>query len=392
MSTTSSTTSSLEANRVLRILLAIIGTALCYVPFRLLLRNRQYAAVVLILATGTMNFFTVLNASIWPNDNYAVWWSGHGLCDIEVYLSAPLQTAYAASIFAIMRRLASQVKLNSVVGQESREQSRKRLVKEAGGILAIPAFQLLFTYFDLAQRYIVGALVGCSAVYGRSWPKAVVFDTPPAAFAVASLFFACKSPLPSSLTIYRRLTFPLDVIFKRYRKIDREASAILTTTATNHDACQRISRTRRRLYRMCLGILVLYVPLMLFFSIRSLQDTFSAQGLRPYSFHRMRYEPSPYPWHAILFVPSWLVPAATLEQPWIPILTSFVVVAFFGITDDARKMWLRIAEDLGVMNLGAYLAREYDGIVVFARELVDRARQSMKPGSPYHEKSFNDEQ
>jgi len=392
MSAASSTTPSLEANRVLRILLAITGTALCYVPFQLLLRNRQYAAVVLILTITAMNFFTILNASIWPNDNYAAWWSGHGLCDIEVYLSAPLQTAYATSIFAIMHRLASQIKLNSVVSQESHGQSRKRLVKESGLILAIPAFQLLFTYFDLAQRYIVGAIVGCSAVYDKSWPKAVVFDAPPAAFALASLVFACKSLFEALLSHLTEAHIPPDIIFKRYRTINRETSAILTTTTTNHDACQRISRIRHRLYRMCLSILVLYVPLMLFFSIRNLRDTFNMGDSRPCSFYRMHYEALPYPWHAILFVPSWLVPAATLEQPWIPILTNFVVVTFFGTTDDARKMWLAIADNLGVMAFGTYLGRAYDGVVALVGVLRDRLRESMKPRSPYHEKFFKEEQ
>ncbi|KXJ94790.1 pheromone A receptor-domain-containing protein [Microdochium bolleyi] len=325
MSATSSTSSSLEANRVLRIFLAVVGTILCHVPFRLLLHNKQYAAVVLITAVGTMNFFTILNASIWPDDNYASWWHGHGLCDIQVYLAAPLQTVYAASIFAIMRRLASQMRLSTRPDLDAGDS--KKLLVEAGIIFGIPAFQLMFTHFDLAQRYIVGTLVGCSAVYDRSWPKALVFDTPPAIFAVASVPFAY-------------------IMYTRYRIVARAAS-VAFSNGVNLEACQRVARTRRRLYRMCLSILVLYVPFMLYFFAVNLRDTIA--GSRPYDYRRMRSgEGTPYPWHAILFVPSWLVPASTLEQPWIAIVTSFVIVAFFGATNDALRMWQDIGHKLGL--------------------------------------------
>ncbi|KAH7038218.1 GPCR fungal pheromone mating factor [Microdochium trichocladiopsis] len=357
-----STDSSLEANRVLRILLAFLGTTLCYVPLRLLLRNKQYAAVSLILTIGVMNSFTVLNSSIWPNDQYENWWSGHGLCDIEVYVAAPTQTAYAASIFAIMRRLTSQIKLNNVTTVDSQSQARKRLVEELGIILAVPAFQLLFTHFDLAQRYIIGTLVGCSAVYDRSWPKALVFDTPPAVFALGSMPFAY-------------------IMYRRYRIITRENSVIFAD-GINQDACRRVARTTRRLYRMCLSILVLYVPLMLFFSIKNLRDTLS--GRRPYDYRHMREEGSPYPWHAILFVPSWLVPGATLEQPWIPIITSFVVVAFFGATDDALKMWVSISQGLGLLPAVQCLNRKCSkGLRLFRRHGIKLDRRTSALDQPH---------
>lgn len=182
------TNPGLLANFVLRVILAFAGILISWVPLRLLVRNGEFAAVVFIVDVAVMNFITILNSVIWHDDNWSVWWDGAGLCDVEVYLSAPLQTIYAASIFTVMYHLAQQVKL-SRVGRGRREMTRRHLL-QAAIIFPVPLVQLAFTYFDLAQRYIVGTLIGCSAVYDVSWPKNLVYDAPPAVFAVLSVPYA----------------------------------------------------------------------------------------------------------------------------------------------------------------------------------------------------------
>lgn len=182
---------SLQANLVFRVLLAIIGTTLCIVPFRLLWRNGDFAAVVLITVVALMNFFTVLNSLIWNSDNWDNWWKGTGLCDIEVYLWTPLQTIYAAAIFAIIRQLAQQVKLARTSELSRKERSRRVLI-QAAIIFPIPLIQLLFTWFDLAQRYNIGAVIGCMVVFDNSWPRFIVYDAPSPLFVFASAPFASK--------------------------------------------------------------------------------------------------------------------------------------------------------------------------------------------------------
>ncbi|KAI1417504.1 pheromone A receptor-domain-containing protein [Hypoxylon sp. FL1857] len=182
---------SLQANLAFRVILAIIGTALCLVPFRLLWRNGDFAAVVLIVDVALMNFFTVLNSLIWHSDNWDEWWSGAGLCDIEVYVSVPLETIYAAAIFEVIRQLAQQVKLARATELTRKERNRRVLI-QAAIIFPIPLVQLLFTWFDLAQRYNVGTIIGCMAVFDNSWPRFVVYDAPNPLFVAASVPFACK--------------------------------------------------------------------------------------------------------------------------------------------------------------------------------------------------------
>ncbi len=180
--------------------LAVLGTVLCWVPLRALSRNGEFAAAVLVGTVCALNAVTVLNSLVWRSDDWARWPSGRGLCDLEVYLLMPLNTAYAAAVFALMRRLARQVRLSSlpvanVTVAPGWRQTRRRaraMLAQAAIIFAVPLVQVGFTWFDLAQRFIVGTLVGCSAVYDNSWPKVLVFDVPPAAFAVAAVPYACE--------------------------------------------------------------------------------------------------------------------------------------------------------------------------------------------------------
>ena len=190
---------SLLANLVARVSLSILGTLLCWVPLRVLVRKGELAAVVLIATVCILNVITVVNSLLWPSDDYVHWLSGRGLCDVEVYLLLPLDTTYAAAVFALVRRLAGQVRVtisplaNANLGaRDMKRLKRRALLAQAAVIFTIPIVQAAFTWFDLAQRFIVGTLVGCSAVYDNSWPKILVFDSPPTVFTLASVVYVCE--------------------------------------------------------------------------------------------------------------------------------------------------------------------------------------------------------
>ncbi|KAI0480204.1 pheromone A receptor-domain-containing protein [Xylariaceae sp. FL0804] len=305
---------ALVANLVCRVLLASIGIVLCWVPFRLLHRNGEFAAVVLIVDVAVMNLFTVVNSLIWRSDDLASWWSGRGLCDLEVYLSAPLQTIYAASIFTVMHHLADRVKAPRVKPLDNREKTRKHLV-QAAMIFPVPIVQLVFTWFDLAQRYVVGTLVGCSAVYDSSWPKAIVYDIPAAAFAILAVPFAFLT-------------------WRRFRAVAQKSQA---ASRSNRAVSSRATRARRRLYNMSLSILVVYLPIMVYYMVVNIRDTLASY--KAYNYSQIHWSGTPYPWDAILFIPSSIVPSAVMNQPWVPISTTIAIVTFFGTGADAREMY-----------------------------------------------------
>ncbi|KAI0128734.1 pheromone A receptor-domain-containing protein [Xylariales sp. AK1849] len=315
------TNASLEANRVCRVLFAIIGTIFCWVPFRLLSRNGEFAASVLIVDVVVMNLFTIFNSIIWHNDDWDIWWDGTGLCDIQVYLSAPMQTIYAACIFVVIRNLAQRVRLMRVNNLTRREKNRRDFI-QALIIFPIPIIELAFTWFVLAQRYIIGTLVGCSATLDDSWPKILVYILPPALFAIGTVPYAF-------------------LMWKRFRAISKTTKAALISSSA---ANSRAQRTRRRLYQMSLSILVPYVPLQMVFLAFNLATT----EYHPYNYHDIHYGPGDYPWNSIMLLPSWMVPFDIMNQAWIAILTTIPIVMFFGMTQEAIDMYRRYAVALGL--------------------------------------------
>ncbi|TGJ81294.1 hypothetical protein E0Z10_g7471 [Xylaria hypoxylon] len=334
MAQSTATNPGLMANLVARVILAFAGILLCWVPVRLLIRNGEFAAVVLIVDVAIMNLFTIINSIIWHDDDWGTWWDGTGLCDVEVYLSGPLQTIYAASIFTVMYHLAQQVKVTGA-GHDRSQMTRRNFI-QAAIIFPIPFVQLLFTYFDLAQRYIIGTLIGCSAVYDSSWPKALVYDAPPAMFAVLSVPYAV-------------------LLWRRYHTITKQAQGILKS---NSRASIRANRTRLKLYNMSLSILVVYLPVMVYFLVCNIQDTLSSY--KEYDYNRMHWSATPYPWDTILFVPSWIIPSSVMNQPWIPIATTAAIVAFFGMTTEAQQVYRKYADHVGLRTCFRKLKQRKD--------------------------------
>ncbi|KAI1754235.1 pheromone A receptor-domain-containing protein [Xylaria castorea] len=326
------TNPGLLANLVARIVLAFASILVSWVPLRLLVRNGEFAAVVFIVDVAMLNLITIVNSVIWHDDDWSTWWDGAGLCDIEVYLTAPLQTIYATSIFTIMYHLAQQVKVTGAARGRS-ERTRRNWV-QAAIIFPVPFVQLIFTWFDLAQRYIIGTLIGCSAVYDASWPKIVVYDAPPAVFALLSVPYAV-------------------LLWKRYHAITKQAQGVLKSDG---EASIRANRTRRRLYQMSLSILVVYVPVMMYFLVCNIKDTLSSY--RSYDYNRMHWSATPYPWRTILFVPSWIIPSDIMNQPWISIATAVVILAFFGMTMEARQIYRQYAGSIPLQNYFQKLMRK----------------------------------
>ncbi|XXH04974.1 ssDNA-binding protein, mitochondrial [Hypoxylon texense] len=324
---------SLWANLVLRIFLAVVTTILSLVPLRLASQNGELAPAALIITIGIINLFTALNSAIWRTDDYTGWWNGAGLCDLEVYLQAPLYTAYAASIFAISRRVAQQVKI-AHIAQPSREERARAARVQAATIFLIPLAQLAFTFFDISQRYKIGTLVGCLPVYDVSWPRVVLYEAPNPFFVLFTIPYAILA-------------------WKRYRAIKKEVGDVLGSNAV---ASARARQARCRLYYLSLTILVVYLPVSLFYLALTIRGAASA-AFKPYDYSRIHHGDNPYPWDAILFVPSWLLGSPVINQPWIPISTNVFIIGFFGSTTHGLEMYRKWAVALGLARLWPRLRR-----------------------------------
>ncbi|KAI1768997.1 pheromone A receptor-domain-containing protein [Hypoxylon sp. FL1150] len=318
---------SLKANLAFRVILAVLSTVFCWVPFRLLSRNGELAPVFLIAVVTTINLFTVLNAAIWSGDDWDAWWDGAGLCDVEVYLQQALYTAYAASVFAIVHRLAEQLRLDRATPLGSDERAQV-FWTQFGLVVPTPLLQVLFTFFDISQRYKIGTLVGCMPVYDVSWPRVVFYELPTPLYVFAALPYAVLA-------------------WKRYRAIVRSTQDILST---NSAASARARQVRCRLYNMSFSIVAVYFPVSVYYMSLNIYGVMQA-NFKTYDFDRIHYGNNPYPWDAILFVPSWLIPSSVINQPWIPIATNIAIVLFFGTTRDGLDMYRRYAVALGLARL-----------------------------------------
>jgi pheromone a factor receptor len=189
---------SLAANQICRVIFAVVSILVCIVPLCVLTRLGEFAATVFVADVILLNIFTLINASVWRNDDIDTWWDGSGYCDLQVFVLIPLECVYGACIFAIMRNLAQRLRLKRATELTLTER-RRQMMYQALIIFPVPLVQLALTWFMLNNRYVVGTLVGCVGLYNYDWLTAIVLDIPLAIFPLATVPFACEYH-PSSYT------------------------------------------------------------------------------------------------------------------------------------------------------------------------------------------------
>lgn len=163
-----------------------------YVPFRLLLRVRKIAACTLVIVLAVVNTFTLVNAIIWPNNNTTDWWSGIGLCDVQVALKIPLNTLLASSSAYLSWDLANALDTDNPRLVETRRSRHQRVAIELVFCFGIPVLQAVLHYVIQAGRFAVVTVYGCSDYVDDSWPTPVIGSMWPPIFALINCYFAGK--------------------------------------------------------------------------------------------------------------------------------------------------------------------------------------------------------
>lgn len=102
--------------------------------------------------------------------------------------------------------------------------------------------------------------------------------------------------------------------------------------------------------------MVPYVPLQMVFLALSVRNS----DFHPYDYHMIHDVAIPYPWSAIMLVPSWMLPFEVMNQPWIAILTTIPIVLFFGMTKDAIEMYRKYALAVGLGRVFPRLREPWD--------------------------------
>jgi pheromone a factor receptor len=174
---------TLQLNLAFRIILGFASLFITWVPARLLWRHGEFAGTVLCVTLLIINFFTLVNALIWRDDNVASWWAGYVWCDIQAYIQFALHSAFNISLFEIMRGLAAKVTLNRADKPTRSERRRERIIS-AVVIFTFPVLQIILNYFVMSGRYNVSTLVGCQPLYYADWLYMVFYVIPTPFFSV----------------------------------------------------------------------------------------------------------------------------------------------------------------------------------------------------------------
>jgi pheromone a factor receptor len=136
--------------------------------------NRNFPASCLVGWFLIANLFNVMNALIWPTDDVDSWWSGAGLCDIEVRVWLASYVGLPGALLCIFRSLAEVMDTDRTTLVPSRAQRRRNLAIEGTFCLGLPAVASIVQFVVQPNRYIISTISGCQTTYDTSWPSIVL--------------------------------------------------------------------------------------------------------------------------------------------------------------------------------------------------------------------------
>ncbi|KAK2013244.1 pheromone receptor [Colletotrichum eremochloae] len=316
------TDTSLQANLVCRVVLALLANAGCWVPLRNLCRQGELAPVVFVGTVVVANCLAVVNALAWRDDDVDRWWDGRVWCDLHAYLYQPLIPLYWLSVVAITRNLAQQMGLSRAGPLSGRERRRKMLV-QALIMFPLPVIQAGLLYPISSQRYRIVTLTGCMWSGHPSWPLFVFFLAPRLLAVLASVYYAVLT-------------------WWRYSLAAQVTRSVLMS---NGSATSRASRTRRRLFLVMICVLVPYAPVECYVITTQFRGFFLSNG---FDFQGIRQRVDPFPWNTILLLPSSKLSFLELNHQYLVIATAAPVFYFFGMTEDAAGTYRRALRAAGL--------------------------------------------
>lgn len=154
------------------------------------LRNRNIGATALIAWIVLINFFTFINALIWPNDDITHWFNGKGLCDIETKLSLAVGVAAPAALVCVLRALAAVMDTDRPVLNTTRAQRRRGCIVDVLWCTLPPIFTMIGAYVVQPIRYYIFGISGCTPAVDQSWLAVVILFMPPVIFTLIDLYYA----------------------------------------------------------------------------------------------------------------------------------------------------------------------------------------------------------
>jgi pheromone a factor receptor len=181
----------LPAEAIALPIFAFLGILSLIVPFTWHYKNRNVGPCSLILFIIMADFFTFINVSIWPTDDYGNWWLGYGLCDIEAKLQYPYMTGVGCATLSITRGLAIAIDVDRAEVLETRGSKRRKVLIDLAICFTLPILQIILHYIIQPNRYYIEPIGGCTASFDNSWPTIVIMFMWPLILSLINCYYIC---------------------------------------------------------------------------------------------------------------------------------------------------------------------------------------------------------
>lgn len=176
-----------------------LAMLIVYLPMRDFYRKGNFAACSMIFAITMLNLYQFINAIIWQNDNQSTWFSGVGLCDIEVYSRYMFTTALLTTMACFIKNLADVFNTEEHSFAATSTMRSKKLFIDILFCWLLPVSQSIVHYFITLGRFGVFPVYGCYDEMDNSWPYIVVYLIWGPIFTLFAAFHGSEFPFsPSS--------------------------------------------------------------------------------------------------------------------------------------------------------------------------------------------------
>lgn len=155
-------------------------------------QNRNIGAMFLVLWIVVMNLQSFVNALIWSNDNIPAWYTGAGLCDVEVKLVEAWGIAGPASLACVLRGLANAMNPSRATLVKSEAARLRDLAIDLTACVGLPALTMSFHYIVQDSRYSVFGITGCVAMTSKTWVTLLLIELPRLLFTILDTVYASK--------------------------------------------------------------------------------------------------------------------------------------------------------------------------------------------------------
>jgi len=190
-----------SVNAIILPIFAAFAIICLYMPMCDFFRKRNFAMCSMIIAVTVLNLYAFINSLIWRNDDFDTWWSGAGLCDIEVNTRYMMSTVLLTSMTCFTKNLADVFDSENTAFMQSSAMKRRKLAIDIVFCWGVAVLQIAMHYVVATSRYGIQPVWGCSDDLDHSWPFFVFYWMPFPIFNLLSACYACKSLTSFPITV-----------------------------------------------------------------------------------------------------------------------------------------------------------------------------------------------